>query len=374
MAHSDTQATVIAGVHLSALLDLHGNARATEVLGSERGWLAADWHRQHVGHGRYPLDPRDGRPTSNPYVCDLLAIPVELVAPLLAERGVAVPTRADCAAWLAADQAEGGDAVDAELELWRAANVADPDLTPSSPAEPRVCGVPMSVYDALERHDQERVRDGLVIAPPRAPLFVARWLAMLCALAPAFPPIDREHGDHRMTTRTPATPQDRAATLAHECGHALAAVVLGGSRMIRAEVPLRPDAHGRTGWCVFSEAVPEHRRAEIAYAGPWCESRWRARRTPRLADVHAVLAAAGCRDHASLIASGDPLPRHIEPTLERLWPAVFSLAQVMNHRPVGRSDVLHALGGLTEETAALAFANIRAGGVAGSFRVAPVTL
>jgi putative DNA primase/helicase len=170
----ESTVTAIAGVYLIDLLNLPASARATDALGSERGRLAADWHRQNIGHGRYPLDPRDGMPTPNPYVHDLLAIPTDLIAPLLAQRGLAVPTRSDYDTWLATTE---GDPVDAELELWRVANVADPDLSPAEATEARFCGVPMSVYDALRPHEQERVREGLVIAPPKGPLFVARWLA-----------------------------------------------------------------------------------------------------------------------------------------------------------------------------------------------------
>ena len=180
MSHSDNHANRLAhisGVHLRALLELPGGERVADLLGDERGYLLADWHRDNVGHGRYPLDPRDGKPTMNPFVDELLAIPVELIAPLLAERGVDIPTRAECDEWLAAQERDGGDAVDGELELWRAANVGDPDLYASAPAEARICGVPISVYDALEPHEQKRVAEGKVIAPARAPLFVARWLA-----------------------------------------------------------------------------------------------------------------------------------------------------------------------------------------------------
>ncbi|MGV1005465.1 MAG: phage/plasmid primase, P4 family [Candidatus Nanopelagicales bacterium] len=171
--HTLADLPVISGEYLLDLLDLPPSARATEALDSERGWAAVDWHRQNIGHGRYPIDPRDGLETPNPYVHDLLAIPTGLIAPLLAQRGLDMPTRADYDAWLASTD---GDPIDAELELWLAANITDPDLITTEPGERRICGVPESIYEALEPHEQKKVIEGLVIAPPRAPLFVARWL------------------------------------------------------------------------------------------------------------------------------------------------------------------------------------------------------
>jgi putative DNA primase/helicase len=170
-----TDLPFISGAYLLDLLGLHSK-RVCSLLGDEHGHRAADWHSQHIGHGRYPIDPADGRETTNPLTEDLLALPVFLVETVLAESGVAVPTRADYDQWLRAARESGADAVDAEFELWCAANIADPDLISTESDEQRFCGVPESIYEALLPHEKKKVIEGLVIAPPRAPLFVARWL------------------------------------------------------------------------------------------------------------------------------------------------------------------------------------------------------
>ncbi|UXA10754.1 hypothetical protein KXD97_22095 [Mycobacterium sp. SMC-8] len=135
------------------------------------------WNRQQIGHGRYPLD-HNGQETPNPCVADLLAIPVEPIAEFVADRGIDLPTRAQFRDWIAKDLADGGDGIDPELELWRAREVVDPDLAASAqtPTEPRICGVPRSVYEMLQPDAQRKVHEGLVIAPPQAPTYVARWL------------------------------------------------------------------------------------------------------------------------------------------------------------------------------------------------------
>ncbi|KUI11448.1 hypothetical protein AU192_01305 [Mycobacterium lehmannii] len=177
-AESVELAEHLTGQYLLDVTDSPATIRVSELFGRDLADALVTWHRQQIGHGRYPLD-RNGQETPNPCVADLLAVPVEPIAEFLADRGIGMPTLAHLRKWIEKDLEDGGEGIDPELELWRAREVADPDLAadPENPTEPRICGVPLSTYDKLQADEQRKVRDGLVIAPPQAPTFTARWLA-----------------------------------------------------------------------------------------------------------------------------------------------------------------------------------------------------
>ncbi|MCA4726896.1 DNA primase family protein [Mycolicibacterium fortuitum] len=173
-------AEYLAGQHLRELLGLPYGACLSAALSDDSAWALVDWHRQRIVHYRNP-DPYLGA-VSDPLMDDVPVIPVGLpaVADLLEAQALSVPTRAQVREWLAADRDNGGDAVDPVLELWRADNLADPDLVPLSTGdqiEPRICGIKRSIYDALGAAEQETIRAGKVIPAPQAPTYAARWLA-----------------------------------------------------------------------------------------------------------------------------------------------------------------------------------------------------
>ncbi|WP_020109603.1 M50 family metallopeptidase [Nocardia sp. 348MFTsu5.1] len=118
------------------------------------------------------------------------------------------------------------------------------------------------------------------------------------------------------------TPADRAAAAMHEAGHAVAAVLLGGTI---TEVTLDPDGGGLTGFTgVSTGAVPE-----VAYAGPYAEARHRAGRLPTLGQIQDDLRNCDL-DRAALIASGSPWPRGIEGAVEFLLPHIARVALALN--------------------------------------------
>lgn len=173
----------LTGGHLADLLGQPKATRISDLIGDRLADIAVGWHRETIGHGRDieendPARPGKARPTSNPSAEDLLAIPVEIVGELLTDRGISIPTRAECREWAKADANAGGYGTDPETELLHARLVADPDLiSPAGPAERRICGVPQSIFDTLEPHEQRKVVDGKVIAGPRSPLAAAQFLA-----------------------------------------------------------------------------------------------------------------------------------------------------------------------------------------------------
>ena len=83
------QAEYLTGGHLADLLGQPRSTRIRDLVGDPLDGIAVDWHRESIGHGRDieendPARPGKTRPTSDPSADDLLAIPVEVVAELLA--------------------------------------------------------------------------------------------------------------------------------------------------------------------------------------------------------------------------------------------------------------------------------------------------
>lgn len=165
----------ITGGHLADLLGKPRRTRLSELLGADLAELAVSWHRAMVGR----CDP-------DPETEDMLVIPLasedagdklgKLVVEFLGNHDVAIPTRWACREWALLDREAGGNGVDPVAELARAMFGIDPDLPVTGDAEPRIGGVPKSVFDLLTEAEQAKVRDGLVIPTPRSPLAVARWL------------------------------------------------------------------------------------------------------------------------------------------------------------------------------------------------------
>lgn len=152
----------------------------------------------------------------------------------------------------------------------------------------------------------------------------------------------------------------RIATAFHEAGHAVAAVLAGG-RLDHARLLDAGDLAGRTAY----SGVSAFDAPGVAYAGPWAEARWRAGRTPDLTAVYAAIETHTGDREALTAAGGGPLPRGIESTLERCWPAVAALAAELWAGPIRHGDVLAALGVQADPEVGLAM--IRSGAVPGTF-------
>jgi P4 family phage/plasmid primase-like protien len=171
----------LCGAHLAVLLDADPTDPLSSIIGDERARIVIDWQRQQLYYGRMPVDAFTGKPELDPWIEDVPVIPVEVIADVLDDHGVAVPTRQAARDFA---QSDVYGASDPEIELMRARLVFDPDLNAMSSAEePRVCGVPKTVYDALGLDPdtgsdaQAKVLAGSVIAPPQSPTAVAHYLA-----------------------------------------------------------------------------------------------------------------------------------------------------------------------------------------------------
>ena len=176
-AAADAPAQHISGAHLLHLTGAPTAARIRELIGRKRADTVVRWHRQNIGVVPGFTNPDTGLEIADPYVGDVLAIPISTITEVLHDKGIGIPTRRECRDWAAADLRCGGDGVDPELELEAARLTADPDLRGEHGSEePRIHGVPKSIFELLEPDEQQKVLRGLVIAPPKAPVSVARWL------------------------------------------------------------------------------------------------------------------------------------------------------------------------------------------------------
>lgn len=167
-----TEAATISGAHLAKLWDADPTDALSSVMPDDRATLIADWLREAIYRGRDLIDPLTGKPDRDPWLEDIPVIPIELVADGFSERGLTLPARQEVREF-----AEADGSTDPEVELLRARYVPDPDLDAAAPAaEPRIKGVPKSIYDALTDDERAKVNAHKVIAPPQAPTAVARWL------------------------------------------------------------------------------------------------------------------------------------------------------------------------------------------------------
>ncbi|MCZ4534234.1 phage/plasmid primase, P4 family [Gordonia terrae] len=178
------------GAHLADLLGKTHAIPLSDLLGDELSATVVTWNVQTLRHGAAfaDYDPGSGRmrrsaagkvlTTADPAASEVLAVPIALIEEFLLTHGIEVPSRKDCEDWARAERAEGGDGTDPEEARRRAEYIVDPDLIGLiGPAEKRVCGVPQSIFDTLEPHEQKKVLAGRVISGPNSPLAVARYLA-----------------------------------------------------------------------------------------------------------------------------------------------------------------------------------------------------
>lgn len=140
----------------------------------------------------------------------------------------------------------------------------------------------------------------------------------------------------------------------HEAAHAVAGVVLGAE--LRNAVVVSSKVTGVEGLTTFADR-PHGVDAEIAFAGPWAQARFRAGGRPTHRDIFAVLTTTGCKDDpvitASAHADAGNNGRDVVPLLTWCWPAVARIAtQLHRAGEVDQRGVLSALavddgGGLT---------------------------
>ncbi|MGQ4600879.1 M50 family metallopeptidase [Nocardia sp. R6R-6] len=131
----------------------------------------------------------------------------------------------------------------------------------------------------------------------------------------------------------------RIEMAAHECGHAVAAVLCGGRI---TSVNLHDSGAG--GHCQAVD-LPAHAEALVAVAGPWAAARWTTGAVPSFRDVREELATQP-EDFAVVAAAspGDD-PYRVGRWLETVWPAVRELsATLYRDGHLGHRQVCEALG------------------------------
>jgi hypothetical protein len=140
----------------------------------------------------------------------------------------------------------------------------------------------------------------------------------------------------------------------HEAGHAVAGVTLGAQ--LRSAVVVNSRVWGVDGLTTFAAGLPPWRDAEVAYAGPWSQAKFRSGgRRPTQRQVYAVLSGSGHKDERAMCAAAtgadvydDPFSRArlaVPPLVEMTWPAVVSVAKLLHRNgEVHHDDVLAALG------------------------------
>lgn len=154
----------------------------------------------------------------------------------------------------------------------------------------------------------------------------------------------------------------------HEAGHAIRGLLLGGE-VHTAGVYGGPRT-GFQGRTRFRKSFDQHHISPVAHAGPHSHATWlHENRRPTIAQVDAVLAAGGCHDMAQiervhamsggLLAVDKPSEDHL---LNRIWPGVMMLAAELYRRGELDHDAVLAALGLTRESAAMQFADLRSGG------------
>lgn len=148
-----------------------------------------------------------------------------------------------------------------------------------------------------------------------------------------------------------ATEQMGLRTAVHEAGHAVAATVLGGR--IHSAVLGGGKTFGVLGKTIHDE-VPPGAWPSVVYAGPWAEARWLEGKRPSQRLLFRILDGSGHLDSKALCAAAEAnvyadttaeVRLTVPPLIERCWPAVVSVAQVLHRQGEARhDDVLAALG------------------------------
>lgn len=160
----------------------------------------------------------------------------------------------------------------------------------------------------------------------------------------------------------------------HEAGHAVAGILYGGrlTRSTLTDGTVRRGFAGRPSGATTFGTLPSGRHAEVAYAGVWGQARGRMGRRPGPRDLHRVMDSTGCRDRQVLVAAGGlDAGDAVVPLLERCWPSIAELAELL-HRTgsVSHTDVLRSLRLSADPVVrSLEVSMIRAGAAPGSFSV-----
>lgn len=160
------------------------------------------------------------------------------------------------------------------------------------------------------------------------------------------------------------TDEDRELleTAVHEAGHAVAAVALGGRISHGYVLPLSRRTGEITGQVVMDGMPVGDATAEIAFAGPLAQARFRAGGHPPSQVMSAVLASAGRLDRRMCDSAGRD-GSSVTGLIDRCWPAVITVAKALvSTGEIRHEDVTAALG-LSEDPARHPFelANLRAG-------------
>lgn len=144
-----------------------------------------------------------------------------------------------------------------------------------------------------------------------------------------------------MGSRQTRADADRRRTAFHEAGHAVASVIYGPG-IERAVLTPRNPHYG--GFTVHQRPDFAELHPHITAAGPMAEARHRFGQRPTMRQWWAVLDKNTSDYKALTAAGGTPSPSDIAPLLDRVWPAVERLAEVLNERgEIGEGDVLRAL-------------------------------
>jgi hypothetical protein len=152
------------------------------------------------------------------------------------------------------------------------------------------------------------------------------------------------------TTLTRAEYVEKAAGVcAHEAGHAVAAVLLGGevelARVFEPGIVAPPAgnnvAPGHPWGATTYRSLPRFAGPSITYAGIWAEARWRTGGPPSPAVLRKAW-TENATDRAELFSvhrdPADIAHTLIEPMLQRCWQPIIVVAQALSRTDLGVDD------------------------------------